>query len=770
MYPNNGKLLISDLDIVVDHGVNYFYADTIFDFYDVDNFKLYLDRVDIIGNVNHGISLEMCNGMEIRYLNGQMDVKNKAFLILTSMEYDIFIDNALISAINPIYIWSTGSSALRIENSEIISKYDIAENAGITVSSGSSNYYSITRSKISTFNNNTNSYAMYISADVQQRINLESVEIQTFGNKYEKVIKDDFSNTMFIAADLTLVIEGVDEIPDQAFQNKHMFSHVVLPDGLEMIGHLAFATNSKLQSINIPQGVEWIGDMAFGSCSKLYSVIIPNSVTYLGSEVFSGSSTHQFIYIEEGVNISGWELNWNSGNGSIETNIQGYETIDGVTYVILNDNDVKVIDYIYSGVEDINLPETIEFEENSYSVKEIGSYAFHSNYTLKSIEIPQTVTYIGYGAFNQSLVLENVDFFGDSQLRVIGETAFANCQKLKSIYLPDSLEQLLGQAFAYNYKLEVVDFGENPQITVIYESTFYANESLRMITIPDTVTEIRNNAFFNCMRLTEFNLSENSQLVSIGQMVFNQNLLLESFYLPQGVTTISDYAFANCMNLSSFIIDDSNQLETIGIYAFVNNVSLEMISLPDSVTSIGVSAFLNCDSLVYFKVPLGVTIISNSMLKDCDNLEVVEFNEDAYVSEIDSMAFSGCKKLFAINLPDTLITIGYHSFSGNTSLEVIYIPDSVLTIEAYAFSGCINLFEVIIEFSSNLESVRDYAFENCDSLSEIYIPITVVFMGSAVFFDCTDITVNVVASSQPAGWNPSWGIGVTTINWDYSPS
>ncbi len=134
------------------------------------------------------------------------------------------------------------------------------------------------------------------------------------------------------------------------------------------------------------------------------------------------------------------------------------------------------------------------------------------------------------------------------------------------------------------------------------------------------------------------------------------------------------------------------------------------------------------------------------------------------------MAFSGCKKLFATNLPDTLITIGYKSFFGNINLEVIYIPDSVTTIEAYAFSGCINLSEVLIEHTSTLATVGDYAFEECDSLAEFYVPITVTFMGVAVFYNCDNITVNVVAASMPSVWNTNWSIGVTTIVWGYVPS
>ena len=770
-YPNNGKLLMSDLDIIVDHGIKNFDANSIFDLYGVDNFTLYLDKVDIIGNVLTGIQVDACDDFYLRYLNSELNVTETGVFIQNSMQYDIFVDNSLLKAAFAVKVDNTNNSILRIEDSNLVAKDYDDDNAAISVETGGGNDYFFIRTKFETLNNIYNSYAFLLdNFDGANRAEFQSVEINSYGDTYEKVIYDVHNNNMITGYEVTLVIgSGVDEIPDQAFQNKHLFSHVVLPQGLEMIGHLAFASNSNLQSILIPDSVEWIGDMAFASCSKLYTVYIPNSVGYIGTDCFDNANNLQTIYFEQDIDISGWEPTWNGGAGTLRTDIEGYLLLDGVTYIVLGNDDVIAVDFIYRGETEIIIPDLIEISGLFYEVKEIGNYAFFYNYRLTSVEIPNSITVIGNSAFKQNFELKYLTFADESNLTIIKDMAFANCQKLESVYLPDSLQELSAQVFAYNYKLEIVDFGENPQITYIPEFAFAYNENLREVNIPDSVQEIENSAFNNCLRLEEVNFGEDSELTIIGQMAFNQNLSLENFNLPDSVITISDNAFANNINLMNFEVGEFSQLETIGTSAFFKNMSLTMINLPDSVTSIGMAAFQNCYSLEYFKVPLGVTLISNSLFRDCINLEVVEFDIDSQVTEIDTMAFSGCEKLFATNLPTSLVTIGYKSFYGNISLEVIYIPDSVTHIEAYAFSGCINLFEVRIEVSSTLESVGDYAFENCDSLTEIYIPITVTFMGLAVFFDCFDITVMVAANTEPTGWNPSWDLGVSMIYWDYTP-
>lgn len=103
----------------------------------------------------------------------------------------------------------------------------------------------------------------------------------------------------------------------------------------------------------------------------------------------------------------------------------------------------------YTGSSSIlSIPETI----GGYRVAAIGKGAFFDCYSLKGINIPDSVT-------------------------SIGETAFGNCYSLTSINIPNS-------------------------VTSIGFNAFYWCYSLTSITIPDSVTSIGDYAFSGCRNLT----------------------------------------------------------------------------------------------------------------------------------------------------------------------------------------------------------------------------------------------------------------------------
>jgi hypothetical protein len=56
------------------------------------------------------------------------------------------------------------------------------------------------------------------------------------------------------------------------------------------------------------------------------------------------------------------------------------------------------------------------------------------------------------------------------------------------------------------------------------------------------------------------------------------------------------------------------------------------------------------------------------------------------VTRIADRTFNGCTSLTSINLPDSLITIGYQGFQ-SAGLTSIYLASSVTTIGDYAFNG-----------------------------------------------------------------------------------
>jgi hypothetical protein len=71
-------------------------------------------------------------------------------------------------------------------------------------------------------------------------------------------------------------------------------------------------------------------------------------------------------------------------------------------------------------------------------------------------------------------------------------------------------------------------------------------------------------------------------------------------------------------------------------------------------------------------------------------------------------AFSGCRSLTSITIPDSVTFIGERAFWECSSLTSIAIPDSVTSIGDYAFMGCYELESIVVPaaFHSRAESHR----------------------------------------------------------------
>ena len=83
-------------------------------------------------------------------------------------------------------------------------------------------------------------------------------------------------------------------------------------------------------------------------------------------------------------------------------------------------------------------------ELEGVTVEGIGADAFKNNKELKGIEIPETVSYIEWGAFE-----------GCDNLTDINIKAFENCKNLKTVVLPKSVEYIAVGAFDGCEKINV---------------------------------------------------------------------------------------------------------------------------------------------------------------------------------------------------------------------------------------------------------------------------------------------------------------------------
>lgn len=134
-------------------------------------------------------------------------------------------------------------------------------------------------------------------------------------------------------------------------------------------------------------------------------------------------------------------------------------------------------------------------------VTRIGDYAFHcsnnNSFAPTRIEIPDTVTTLGTGAFSGTkLISMNLS----DKITTVGGVIFSYCMELVNAKLPSGMTTLGDSFFATCRKLESVTIPNG--VTTIGNMTFMDCDALTTVEIPSGVTEIGFNAFYNLPSLT----------------------------------------------------------------------------------------------------------------------------------------------------------------------------------------------------------------------------------------------------------------------------
>ena len=287
-----------------------------------------------------------------------------------------------------------------------------------------------------------------------------------------------------------------------------------------------------------------------------------------------------------------------------DTSTEYEATIDGYEYFYKVNEGGKTVtitrffalDVSHSHYADI--PETLG--DGNYTVTAIGKNAFFNCQALAKVTIPQSVTSIGDGAFQNSSL---TDVTIPQGVTSIGEDAFYNCYGLTSVTIPQSVASIGKQAFR-------------------------ECRQLKSLTIKDAATSIGEEAFMLCESLTTLKLGE--KIKTIGESAFSQ-CGLTSVTIPDSVTSIGDWAFSYCPSLTTLSLGEN--IETIGEGAFYVCPALTNVTIPKKVETIKPYTFDydpyldGCSHLESITLPAGLTSFQDS-LDDCPADCVIYFNND----------------------------------------------------------------------------------------------------------------------------------------------
>ena len=205
--------------------------------------------------------------------------------------------------------------------------------------------------------------------------------------------------------------------------------------------------------------------------------------------------------------------------------------------------------------EEVVIPDTILFRP----VREIGtSYQgfyyetspFENVQSIKSVYIPDSVTEMGRGCFEECTSLERIRL--SPNLTMLPRDVFYGCESLKEIEIPEGITKLGFRAFCKCTSLETVVFPNT--LKIIGSSTFTKCTSLVEVDIPETVEEIHWDAF----KETGYAESWEENYIICGKNVLvaycGEDTVVE---VPEGVEYIGEYVFDWCEEMEQLVLPES---------------------------------------------------------------------------------------------------------------------------------------------------------------------------------------------------------------------
>lgn len=551
-----------------------------------------------------------------------------------------------------------------------------------------------------------------------------------------------------------VIPDGVKTINNRAFISCQGLRTVTIPKSVTNINYRAFYNCDNLNTVNIEGNGTDIASNAFADCYNLNTLNITGSITSLGEYAFNGCNRLNKVDITD---LAAWcKMTVNAYSNPLDYAGQLWVNGTKITDLVIPNGVTAINGGVFShfsGLKSVSIPS---------SVTSIGNGAFQYCSNLESVSIPNSVTSIGYNAFINCSALKSVVM--PNSVTSIGTNAFQDCTSLTDVELSNSLTAIPNYAFDGCKALTSVVIPEG--VTSVGDYAFRNCSAMTSVEIPSTVNWLGSYDFDGCTALTEVGISD---LTAWCKMRFGATKASPFFYaktmklngepvtnlvIPEGISTIGAYAFAEYKGLKSVVI--GNDVTSVAEGAFQGCTDLKDVTIGSSVTSLGQYAFRNCTGMQNLTIGNSVNSIGSQTFYNCGDLRsivVVKGNSkydsrdncNALIETATNKLLLGCRNTV---IPEGIKTISDYAFSGCKGLAYINIPNSVTSISTSAFSSS-DLKE--IEFHCN--KTEQYLFQDKSSLERVILGSEVTSIAYRTFYGCTNMQTIISYIQQPFAYN-----------------
>ena len=434
----------------------------------------------------------------------------------------------------------------------------------------------------------------------------------------------------------------------------------------------SYSNDEEIYKVIVPENIVRLGERAFYACTNLNQIKLHDKIQRIGKRAFEKTELYEDVD------------NWS----------------DGVLYI--GDVLIKADPDVISGTYQVKA-----------GTRLIADGAFEGCENLASIELPDTVEYVGADAFTGTSLMDNKENWSNNAL-IIEHTLISVDKDYNGVFsVPNGIRTIADCAF------------EHARVTEV--------------TTPETLKFIGYNAFWDCQELVSISLGKLVKTLGYGPFRMCNKLQVisvhednENFAVVDGI--LYNYQLSSvvrCPQMTSGKVILPHTIRKINAYAFEWCTEIESVEIPEGCVFIGNSAFSTCENLSDVILPKTMEYIDTSAFSYCNSIDSIVIPDSVYY--LGKYAFNCCHNLKEVDIGDGIEELKYCLFESCEKLNKVTLGENIKEIDETTF-----LFTRYVSNMSNyhnglLVSSDRYLIKVAQDVTACYIPNGIAIIADGAF-------------------------------------